>query len=114
MARFIKIRKENIGIVDNKNDFLIGLNNMTLIKSGKNDDSGKGGFFTIFHDDSNYITFTVPAATSGNNPDPATEWTEAVQKAAIGNPGAQEVVVLPIFGTKEAVKITAITVSQET
>lgn len=112
MAKYIKIRKENINITDNKNDFLIGLNNMTLIKSGKNNDTGKGGFFTIFHDDSNYITFTVPATTG--NGDPATEWTQAVQKAAIGNPGATEVVVLPLFGTKTAVKVTAITVSQET
>lgn len=112
MARFIKIRKENIGIADNKNDFLIGLNNMTLIKAGKNDDSGKLGFFTIFHDDSNYITFRV--AVVPGNADPATEWTEAVQKAAIGNPGAPEVVVLPIFGSKTPVKIDQIIVSQET
>jgi|TARA_B100001093_G_scaffold223204_1_gene213870 hypothetical protein len=112
MAKYIKIRKENINITDNKNDFLIGLNNMTLIKSGKNNDTGKGGFFTIFHDDSNYITFTVPSTTG--NADPATEWTEAIQKAAIGNPGAPEVVVLPIFGSKTPVKITAIEVSQET
>ena len=107
MAQYIKIRKQDIGIGSNESDVLIGMNNVSLIRQGDFDYTKMLSFFTIFYESGKAFEFTVFDQTG--DPVDVTVWVNAVQKAAIGNPGGAEATVLPIFPAGVTpVKITKI------
>lgn len=95
MAQYIRIRQNDIKKGDNKCDFLIGMNNVSLIRQGSFDYTKMLSFFTIFFDSGKAFEFEV--FDQAGDPIDVTVWVNAVQKAAIGNPGAAEATVLPIF-----------------
>lgn len=104
MARFIKIRKQDISDVvdpirDNDCDILIGKSN--FVQQGKHNANSINDF-TLFIKNGKYFTFEVIGR--------ADVWTKAVQKALMDTSNVPVVTVLPIFPKGATpVKISKIT-----
>jgi len=84
MAKYIKIRKENINIANNTSDILIG--DVVAVKQGTNAAFNINAV-TLFAADGKYYTLTVTAA--------AADWTKDLQYALTANPGGVMVVLAP-------------------
>lgn len=98
MARYIKIKKENINIASSDTDLLIG--KIAAVAAGDQDANNDADNVTIFDVLGMYYTFTVTGSSAA--------WVQSIQNAVTANPGG---VLSTVTVPASAAKITAASIS---
>jgi hypothetical protein len=100
MAKYIKIRKENINIANNAGVADILLGDIVSVHMGiANGTTANNNSVTLYNSIGKSILLTVAAAAS--------DWTKDLQSALTANPGGVMAIVIP----SSTVKVTAMTIA---
>ena len=94
MAKYLKIKKENINILNSNADLLIG--RITASKQGEATSGDEANKVTIFDEGGTFYQLTVTGS--------AEVWDQSIQKAITANPGG---VLTTVQVPSTAAKITA-------
>jgi|TARA_A100000171_G_scaffold48321_1_gene55635 hypothetical protein len=96
MAKYIKIRKENVNIANAASDIIIG--DIVSVTQGTLAGVGNANNVAIQTEGKTYL-LTVTAA--------AADWTKDIQKALTANPGGVMAIVIPSSTVKVTVCLIA-------
>jgi len=99
MARYIKIKKENINIAGSDTDLLVG--KVSAVAAGDQDGNNTADEVTIFDQDGMFYTFVVTGSSAA--------WTQSIQNAVTANPGG---VLSTVIIPASAAKATAALISR--
>jgi microcompartment protein CcmL/EutN len=99
MARYIKIKKENINIAGSDTDLLVG--KVSAVAAGNENGNNTADEVTIFDQDGMFYTFVVTGSSAA--------WTQSIQNAVTANPGG---VLSTVIIPASAAKATAAVVSR--
>lgn len=99
MARYIKIKKENINIAGSDTDLLVG--KVSAVAAGNENGNNTADEVTIFDQDGMFYTFVVTGSSAA--------WTQSIQNAVTANPGG---VLSTVIIPASAAKATAALISR--
>ncbi len=99
MARYIKIKKENINIAGSDTDLLVG--KVSAVAAGNENGNNTADEVTIFDQDGMFYTFVVTGSSAA--------WTQSIQNAVTANPGG---VLSTVIIPASAAKATAAVISR--
>jgi len=99
MARYIKIKKENINIAGSDTDLLVG--KVSAVAAGDENGANEADEVTIFDQDGMFYTFVVTGSSAA--------WTQSIQNAVTANPGG---VLSTVIIPASAAKATAAEISR--
>jgi len=99
MARYIKIKKENINIAGSDTDLLVG--KVSAVAAGDENGANEADEVTIFDQDGMFYTFVVTGSSAA--------WTQSIQNAVTANPGG---VLSTVIIPASAAKATAALISR--